>query len=155
MDQSANVKHTGYVYGRFPSRKESGIQEELKWKATQMLDRIKVMRAFDFTGIVEAIGEVSATQDYRLHSKDTRIANEFQAASGENQEIADSDEESERDEIHAARSPIFANVENKRLKEIGGVGMIVIDNIANVIGSTMAKGQIQGKANLGILRSRC
>ncbi|KAI9679839.1 MAG: hypothetical protein M1817_004853 [Caeruleum heppii] len=90
----------------------------------QILDRVRVMRVFDFRGVVEALGEVAEGVEGRGTEGMMRG------------EVGDSEEEGEEEEKEG--------VKGSRVK----VGMIVVDNITNVVSPLMGKGQSQGHALL-------
>ena len=103
-------------------------------EATTMLDRVKVMRIFDFAGVIEAVGELS-----EMREDIPRVSGE--APRKTKDEIGDSEEELDEDEDE---DPPAEQVS----KDVGQVGLIVVDSITNVVGSLVAKSQTQGQALL-------
>lgn len=107
--------------------------------ALKMLDRVKVMRVFDFAGVVEAIGEVGEMYqklDMDLVAPVDRTTTAFSPGN----EIPNSQDSDDSEEHDASRDT------SKRLATATapGIGMVVLDNIANPISSIMAKSQVQG-----------
>lgn len=116
------------------------VEHEATDKASSMLDRVKVMRVFDFAGVVEAIGEVgemweAVSQERKAQS--TKATKDIPDSEDEGEEMLDD----------------FANPERLTPKEdltstttdgAGQIGVIVIDTITNVVSSMMSKSQIQG-----------
>ena len=113
-----------------PKAKEA--EQDFVHNATTMLDRVKVMRVFDFAGMVEAVGELG-----EMRERVPRVPNK--ATEKTRNEIDDSEEELEQDEVPPAEQVS---------RDAGQVGVIVVDSIANVVGSLMAKSQTQGQALL-------
>lgn len=113
-----------------PKAKEA--EQDFVHNATTMLDRVKVMRVFDFAGMVEAVGELGEMRE-RVPRVTGKAAEETRSV------IDDSEEELEQDEDPPAEQVS---------KDAGQVGVIVVDSIANVVGSLMAKSQTQGQALL-------
>ena len=118
-------------------------------KATSMLDRVKVMRVFDFAGVVEAISEVNELVEDTTHKLDKAgvVASEKRR-----DEIGDSEEELDEDDEESQRGPQRGNVNLDGLQgsgpDSGRIGMIIIDTITNVVSAMMVKSQIQGQALL-------
>lgn len=129
--QRESYQQSGYVYEKVqPNAVEAkqGFVEE----ATTMLDRVKVMRVFDFAGVIEAVGELS-----EMSEGVARVSGE--ASRKTRDEIGDSEEELDEDEDPPA---------DQVSEDAGQVGLIVVDSITNVVGSLMAKSQTQGQALL-------
>lgn len=139
--QRERYQQSGYMYEEVRLAREE-TAEGLVAKATSMLDRVKVMRVFDFAGVVEAISEVSRSIETHLTMEETGRAVNVK----KRPEISDSEDELDDNEDpqadHAACSSATANGGN------GRVGMLIIDTITNVVGSVMSKSQIQGQALL-------
>ena len=111
---------------------------EASEKATSMLDRVKVMRVFDFAGLAEAIGEVAEVCESVIEGANGH---------GVRRRTSVADSEDEADEGDAIddgqRSP-----PDDATTHVGSISMIVIDTIANVVSSVMAKSQVQGKVTV-------
>ena len=126
-----SYQQSGYMYERSQPDTEEAKQDSVH-NATTMLDRVKVMRVFDFAGMVEAVGELGEMRE--------PVPSVVENAAGKTRkEIDDSEEEPDQDED----SPT-----EQVSKGAGQVGLIVVDSIANVVGSLMAKSQTQGQALL-------
>ena len=122
--------------------------QEALAKAVSMLDRVRIMRVFDFAGLVEAVAEVGDLWDRQIQAMDHR---HLQRAATSRTEIADSENEDDDREINRSERQVIA----EPLAEMtaptiaaSGVGMIVIDTITNVISSIMTRNQIQGKPQI-------
>ena len=107
--------------------------------AVKMLDRVKVMRVFDFAGVVEAIGEVGEMWE-KLDRDQVTPADKTTAVFNPDDEIPNSQDSDDSEE----RKPSRATGNKPQTAPAVGIGMIVIDNIANPISSIMAKSQVQG-----------
>ena len=142
--QHNSYQESGYMYEKRTSKLENS-KEAMVEEATVMLDRVKVMRVFDFAGVVEAISEVN-----ELTEAITRKADRLPVAAPEHRrdEVGDSEEEPDEDE-GPEREPQH---ETDRLQgnkpHSGPIGMIIIDTITNVVSAMMVKSQVQGQALL-------
>lgn len=129
--QRESDQQSGYVYEKVQPNAEEAKQGFVD-EVTTMLDRVKVMRIFDFAGVIEAVGELSEMREGipRVPGEDPRKTRD---------EIGDSEEELDEEE-----DPPVEQVS----KNAGQVGLIVVDSITNVVGSLMARSQTQGQALL-------
>lgn len=103
-----------------------------------MLERVRISRVFDFPGLAEALSEFGTILD-----EDNRVGIES-LDTGERERrrsIADSEDENVDDspEELKAEGPAKVSTPNSVPDR-----MIIIDNIANVVGSMMTKSQVQG-----------
>ena len=108
-----------------------------------MLDRVKVMRVFDFAGVIEAIGEVGTLCEETEREKLAR-AEEGTKVQPELNEIASSqlDDNVGIDDDENNTSPPQSTVQH------AGIGMIIIDNIANPVSAVMSQNQTEAQALL-------
>lgn len=119
---------------------------------TKILERVRIMRVFDFDGVVEAIGEVKEEleeviqESARSPSPRPTLS---PAKSKAREEIADSEEEDdglgpeEKDMLYGDASKPKA-AEN----EGGKISMVVIDNITNVLNPLLKSNYVQAHAFL-------
>ncbi|KAL6713272.1 hypothetical protein ACLMJK_008737 [Lecanora helva] len=144
--QRDNYRHSGYMYESNQS-KEAGESDELSDQATSMLDRVKVMRVFDFAGVVEAVGEVREMieQSYLSAEKSehARAARKHEIQDSE-EELDDDNDDDDNEEGEPSRKAAL----NLQEPAVRGIGMIIVDTIANVVNSVMSKSQVQGQALL-------
>ena len=114
-------------------------------RVNSMLDRVKVMRVFDFAGMTEAIGEIAEVCEQGEMAKSAKpkgvgqiAANEVPSSQDDEMEGMNEidDRETEQDHVNSANP---------------GIGMIVIDNIANVLQPELSKNQVQGLPQYVIL----
>ena len=136
--QRDSYQHFGDVYEQNQSKMGQTRDKQVE-QATSMLDRVKVMRVFDFAGVIEAVGEVREMKE--RSSLDTKKSTG--ATIRERHEVCDSEEELDQDEF-LPKTP-GSDVGNT---SVGTIGMIIVDTIANVVSSAMNKGQIHGQALL-------
>ena len=139
MPTPASYRQSGYVYEKVSTKAYGESTELLRERATVMLDRVSVMRVFDFPGVVEAIGEVSerCEEHERLQGNRNTVACD-QPEVGHIEDVQRETEEG-----------IGASTRNHpESLLLGGVGMIIIDNIANVVSSMMSKNQTAAQALL-------
>ena len=122
-------------------------KEAMIEKATSMLNRVKVMRVFDFAGVVEAVGEFNGLmEDFTQQSKKPSIR-----VPEKKDEIGDSEGElDEDDELQG--EPRRESADNAHFQgsdfRSNPSGMIIVDTITNVVSAMMAKSQVQGQALL-------
>lgn len=138
---------SGFTYDKRPKEKVGG-EEAVFERANAMLDRVKLMRVFDFAGVVEAIGEVNERRERSVLEEKAG-----KAAAEKRVEVIDSEEDSDEKDSDAPARPKRSRVgeqydHEELVPESGTVGMLVMDTIVNVIGSSMPKSQIQGQALL-------
>ena len=134
--QYTNYRQSGYVYERISTLVNTQMKEALKERAVQMLERVKVMRVFDFAGVVEASSEVRDRWE-RLENQE----DQDHSARKPINEIPNSQDSDDEDLV--TRPDSTASSPQSR-----GIRLIVIDNIANVTSSCMAISQSQGQALL-------
>lgn len=124
-------------------------KEAMIEKATSMLDRVKVMRVFDFAGVVEAFSEVKELME--------KMAQKFKkppvvAFEKRREEIGDSEEEPDEEDGELQAEPMRESVNFSDLQNSdphsGPIGMVIFDTITNVVSAMMAKSQVQGQALL-------
>jgi len=128
------------MYERTGPNANNTNDTEVVEEATSMLDRVKVMRVFDFAGMVEAFGEVSEKIDEFSSMKTASRASTEQ----EKHEICDSEDELEdEDDL-----PVGEGTANPLDRQIEQIGMIIIDTITNPVSSAMSKSHVQGQALL-------
>ena len=113
------------------------VGEDMTEEATRMLDRVRVMRVFDFAGVVEATSEI--IQIWEVHERELAEHREkFRAEHG----IRSSQDEEDEDMGDLVES---GGGYSDLTLDSGCITMIVIDNIANVVNEEMSKSQVQGK----------
>ena len=147
--QRNSYQESGYVYEKRTSDLDNS-KDAMIDEATSLLDRVKVMRVFDFAGVVEAISEVNELIENTKQNSD-----KFPVAASEQRrdEIGDSEEELDEDDDKVMQcEPQHKSVilDNRQGSEphSGPIGMIIIDTITNVVSAMMVKSQVQGQALL-------
>ena len=127
-------------------------------EATGLLDRVKLMRVFDFAGLVEAVGEVGEQREERdmnVRSDDAMRDTRKQTR----HEVGDSEEEEDEEEESGDEMPNvghmgvgeveeMAGLEARDVDKGGGVGMIIVDNITNVASGVVSRSPVHGQALL-------
>ena len=151
QSQRDSYQQSGFVYEKVKSNAHA-TRKELIGQATSMLDRVKVMRVFDFIGVLEAVEEIGVMREANAHRDD--VAEET-AVSRRREEVGDSEAETEDEEDRSCQptvsGPMSAqtmNAETEVEAFKSQIGMIVVDTITNVVSSTVSKSQIQGQALL-------
>lgn len=122
--------------------KAGAHSEELVEQVTGLLDRVQIMRAFDFAGVVEAVGEIGRmweSNDQRIHTP------EISGSEGGRKVVGDSqDEEDLSDDNPETEENNETGQANTLDTQAGRVGMVIIDTISNVVSSVISKSQGQG-----------
>lgn len=135
-------QQSGYVYERVPDGDRT--MEAILDEATSMLDRVKVMRVFDFAGIVEAVGEVAQMIEAAQREGEEKGAG---VSSVRKDEVGDSEEELDEDEASPDKHTSGGGNEGTGRKVVQ-VGMLILDTISAAVGPVLSKSQIQGQALL-------
>lgn len=118
------------------------LTEDAEKSAENALERVKILRVFDFVGVLEAVGELSEElRDEILNGKgkeqevrEKQLQRKQTPQHKTRTEIADSDEEDEEKEDMLFASPRLANEDEPTLQpssshQLEKPGMIIIDNI--------------------------
>lgn len=135
-----------------------GLQNEKIYleQATRLLDRVQVMRVFDFAGVVEAMGEVGRicdTKNERLQQVETyaeadQVHEEEDEAEqeGARKVVEDSEDESSNlsDSPSSKKSTGLGILKENIEVQASRMSMIVIDSIAPVVTAIILKDQTQG-----------
>lgn len=135
-----------------------GLQNEKIYleQATRLLDRVQVMRVFDFAGVVEAMGEVGRicdTKNERLQQVETyaeadQVHEEEDEAEqeGARKVVEDSEDESSNlsDSPLSKKSTGLGILKENIELQASRMSMIVIDSIAPVVTAIILKDQTQG-----------
>ncbi len=111
---------------------------------SSMLERVRISRVFDFPGLAEALSEFSAILDEEENRAEAESldTSEHERRRG----IADS-EDGDVDDLpteSVPEGPETADAADLSTPASAAACMIVVDNIANVVGSMMIKSQVQG-----------
>ncbi|KAL8759645.1 MAG: hypothetical protein Q9199_000606 [Rusavskia elegans] len=152
QERGPDICQSGYVYRK--QVRTTDPSQDVQSRVTSMLERVRLSRVFDFPGVAEAIGEFSARLDQVETNRRNRVASDgegFERA----REIANSEDKVEfslppEADDNAIKRTTTANPE---ASEHLPASMIVIDNIANVVGSMMTKSQAQGILEVVLLTS--
>ncbi len=135
-----------------------GLQNEKIYleQATRLLDRVQVMRVFDFAGVVEAMGEVGRicdTKNERLQQVETyaeadQVHEEEDEAEqeGARKVVEDSEDESSNlsDSSSSKKSTGLGILKENIEVQASRMSMIVIDSMAPVVSAIILKDQTQG-----------
>lgn len=119
-------------------------KEAILEKATSYLDRVKVMRVFDFAGVVESIGEVNEIMEEVAPKAQKPPVGPFKRTVDE---VGDSEEDEEL-QAGSRRESVDLGVLHGSDPGSGRIGMVILDTITNVVSAMMSKSQVQGQALL-------
>ena len=145
--QHNSYQESGYMYEKRALALEHSKEAMIK-EATSMLDRVKVMRVFDFAGLVEAVSEVNELMEVmtqQSHEASIRVLEKKKLEIGDSEDELDEDEELQG-------GPQRESADDEYPQESascsGLIGMIIVDTVTNVVSAMMAKSQVQGQALL-------
>ncbi|MCJ1377927.1 hypothetical protein MMC17_001023 [Xylographa soralifera] len=140
LHQTGLVRYqqSGYVYEKVSVEVKVESLESLRARAAEMLDRVKVMRVFDFAGVIEAIGEARDLCERNDHSSREVETERVH----KREEVANS--EDEEDEVTFSKEPEDKHAQDKETSSGGSLQMIVVDNIGNLVTNAMSKNQTEG-----------
>lgn len=128
------------MYQKLSSAARVPRQESLQAKVALMLDRVKILRVFDFAGVVEAVNEVRELLEE--HDRDlSSSANPETEPSERPREIASSQDDDSKS-LHDGEAQAFDTTAPKAPR----IGMIIIDNIASPTSPLLSRTSIQALA---------
>ncbi|KAI4116026.1 MAG: hypothetical protein LQ345_003488 [Seirophora villosa] len=133
---------SGYVYKKHVTT--TPPTRDTMDRISKMLEHVQISRVFDFAGVVEAVSEFSANVDENARTNDEKLdENDHKGP----RSIADSEDEA-MDDLSAEQELNALTEDKPNTSKKPAANMLVIDNIANVLGSMMTKSQVQGHALL-------
>lgn len=149
-NQSRRSDYRQVGYGYQSTKQSSAINDDrFKKQATHLLDRVKVMRVFDFTGAIEALGEIGQIWE----KQDEHIGNAVNTHLENGEKVVyDSEEESlsvGSVEITVHDDELTKGMSNPYDDQ---VRMFIVDTITNVVGAMVSRNQVQGRYNFRRLR---
>jgi len=128
--------------------------EDAEKKADQVLDRVRILRVFDFVGVVEAVNEL--TEELEAYSTEAVLQLPSEVLQSKNlpdpeqrREIADSDED-EEDMLFDAPSPVRDRTHSEKQADDllsqsrEKIGMIIVDNISQVVNPILKTNYVRG-----------
>ncbi|KAG9674051.1 hypothetical protein KCU99_g3743, partial [Aureobasidium melanogenum] len=116
------------------ARTNTNHEENIK-QATSILDRVKIMRVFDFEGVVEGLNELIDELEGNNIPKNT---------------IRDSQEEEAEEEMILPEEI----KQGKKEKQESTAGLVLINNLSQVLGLLLKNNYAQGQATLATLVRR-
>ena len=143
QSQQALYKHSGYMYEKARDNSSTTTETELAEAANGMLNRVKIMRVFDFTGLVEAIGEIGERNAGQEKAKGVQTPVK---TTSRRREIEDSEDESLSEEVSVSGVDDQNRPDSR--SNANRIGAIAIASITNIISSTVSKSPVQGQALL-------
>ena len=142
-DRHQRYQESGYVYEKVTHADDE--KAALTETATAMLDRVKVMRVFDFAGVIEAIGEVNEVIE---RTKTASVLSRESDEPSEKREIGDSEEEEESSNGESPTRLAVMNDQATFNPNDGQIAMVIVDTLVNVFGSVISTNHVQGQALL-------
>lgn len=111
--------------------KDGAEEKGLEERAKALLDRVLLMRVFDFVGVVEAVAEIGAILESKGGGAD------YGGAQG-------TEEDGNRDGVEEVEARTSDEIERDENGGEGRLGMIIVDSMTNVASSMMSRDHIQG-----------
>jgi hypothetical protein len=116
--------------------------------AEKTLERVKIMRVFDFVGVAEAVKELKN----ELCSKPADPKPQGDSSTkDQRKEVADSEDEEDEEMLFDSPEPVRAatgedvkGIEPLPLDGAEKIGMIIIDNITQVVNPLLKNNYVQG-----------
>lgn len=115
-----------------------------KDQAMKALDRVKIMKVFDFEGLTEAMSEVRETLEY----PDQPAAEEIPTIKVPKSTIPDSEDEDEDEMLDTVEEPPPHPIVHPLSENAHARGMLIIDNISQVMAPLIKNNYTQGQASL-------
>lgn len=142
-----DYQQVGHVYE--PLQAEAKASDDIIVEATSLLDHVKVMRVFDFAGVIEAVNEIGEMWEREVDHVDDHPAVSPREESriiddSEGDEVSFSNENENERENEQLNSTRAANYHEESNRKSGYVCMIVIDTMTNVVSSMISGNQVQG-----------
>lgn len=126
------------------------IVDDAKAEAIRVLDRVRIMKAFDFVGMAECVAELRESLETRQ-----RVDPSSQAVSGQDAvkipRATIGDSEDEEDMLDEPASPVKQSPpspKNKVAEEEHHQNLLIIDNITFVASPVLKNSHVQGQALL-------
>lgn len=123
------------------------VDDGITQKAFLMLDRVKVMRVFDFAGVTEAIAEIRQTLE-KADNFDRNLAGASLSVESKiiHDSEADETELSDGDISKVAKqdNAIPAVNGERQTIQANRIGMVIIDTLTNMVSSMFSRNQAQG-----------
>ena len=142
-EKGPEYRESGYVYTR-QSVSVKASPDSLK-RVSSMLERVRLSRVFDLSGVSEAVAEFNTTLEQDCHRVEGDMNMKEQS---KGQGIPDSEDELEKimspENVEKLHDDMSEDESNSRSYNSLPACMIVVDNIANVVGSIIMKSQVQG-----------
>lgn len=121
--------------------------QSIEESAARVLDRVKIMRVFDFVGVSEAISELR--EDIQKVSKDQALSAAWIAEPTPKMTHVDDSQAEEGEEDMMLFDGASREVEPTIIPEkLEPVSLVVIDNITNVANAILKANYVQGQAIL-------
>ena len=122
----------------------SAPKEDTEQLAEGALDRVKVMRVFDFVGVSEAINELR--DDFSVAASNDNVSPERELEVQQRNHVADSEGEDGDDEmLFDQEKPDNGVGMELTSRKAGEIGLIIIDNITHTLNPILKSNYVQGK----------
>lgn len=147
--QKSVDQQSGYVYEQ--SLAGSTVSDQvIVDEATSLLDHVKVMRVFDFAGVVEAVSEIGQIWEKGDHNVDHHPEAESQRGNKIIDDSEGDDVSCENDnENNASSKARGENCDEQPKDRSHCISMVIIDTITNVASSMIQRNQTQGISTVG------
>ena len=111
-----------------------------------MLDRVKVLRIFDVAGLVDALGEImEICEDSVAVMEEGSIRRTVIADSEDDLSVDEDGPEASSSGVGEQAGSARSGNDHGAHFQKGGIGMVLVDTVANIFGPVMAKSQVQGR----------
>ena len=126
--------------------RERGGKDEVRESAVQALERVRIMKAFDFVGMTECVAEMrERLENLEVETDDPESAFGKQNVQAPRGTVGDSEDEEEM--LDGLRSPEKPeNLASDTTQGEDSWNLLVIDNIAHVTSPMLKNSHVQGQA---------
>ena len=128
--------------------RESGIVADVDAKAEDALQRVRIIRAFDFFGVIQAVNEIRDSLEKRSLPTKPFPKSARRVARRILNIVPDSEDEDDEDMIDMTVAQPHSNVEtplkSKEIETVSHIGLIVVDNLTTVVNPLLKTNHLQG-----------
>lgn len=144
--READLLQSGFMY-RKKDVSFSAIDNVFNDQINSVLDRIKLMRVFDFTGLVEAVSEIGAKWERASNYPENETGKEGDERGhviASSEKVPEEDEQKVQNNEKLPPSEKTPSGDGDNVSRKKSANMIVIDTIVNVVEVVMSQSRIQG-----------
>ena len=128
--------------------RESGIVADVDAEAEDALQRVRIIRAFDFFGVIQAVNEIRDSLEKRSLPTKPFPKSARRVARRILNIVPDSEDEDDEDMIDMTVAQPHSNFEtplkSKEIETVSHIGLIIVDNLTTVVNPLLKTNHLQG-----------